>query len=257
MLQSSRVTTLTTQLHTHPLYGAVRTPAALRVFAEHHVFAVWDFMSLLKSLQRSLTCVTVPWMPPASGRIARLINEIVLGEESDTVPNGDATSHFELYRGAMNEVGASTASIDRFLALVSQGGSLSAALTRAQAPAPVVPFVRTTFEIIETGQTHAIAAAFALGREDLVPQMFTRVASQGQMLRATHPQFFYYLDRHIEVDGDTHGPLAHEMLELLCAGDARRAAEAEEAVVRALQARLDLWDGILTAVGDASRTGPV
>lgn len=251
MFQSSTVTTLTTRLHTHALYGAVQTPAALRIFAEHHVFAVWDFMSLLKSLQRSLTCVAVPWMPPASGRVARLINEIVLGEESDGVPNGDYASHFELYRGAMEEIGASTTAIDRCLALLSQGVSLADALTRAQAPTPVVPFVRTTFEILAEGRTHATAAAFALGREDLVPQMFTRVAAQSHMLRATHPQFFYYLDRHIEVDGDSHGPLAHEMLSLLCAGDPQRLTEAEDAAVRALQARLDLWDGILNAIGNA------
>lgn len=164
-----KVTTLTAQLHTHALYGAVRTPAALRIFAEHHVFAVWDFMSLLKSLQRSLTCVTVPWMPPASGRIARLINEIVLGEESDTMPTGDSTSHFEPYCGAMHEVGGKHR-VDRFVSRAAVTRDVADRRAHAcTAPTPVVPFVQTTFTITEMGRTHAIAAAFALGRKDLVP----------------------------------------------------------------------------------------
>lgn len=254
MLTSPTISTLTMQLRTHPLYAAVQTPAALRIFAEHHVFAVWDFMSLLKSLQRALTCVAVPWTPAASGRTARLINEIVLGEESDRLPAGGYGSHFELYLGAMREIGADTTSIDVFLRLLSERIPLSEALGRSSVPPPVVPFVETTFEIIAEGRTHAIAAAFALGREDLVPAMFTSVATAGAFLRATHPQFFYYLDRHIELDGDSHGPLAQEMLDVLCAGMTTRRAEAESAVVRALNARLTLWDDTLHSIRAASAT---
>ena len=254
MLTSPRISTLTTQLRTHPLYAAVQTPAALRIFAEHHVFAVWDFMSLLKSLQQALTCVAVPWTPAPSGRIARLINEIVLGEESDLLPGGGYGSHFELYLGAMREIGASTASIEAFLRLLSEGVSLPQALAGSSAPPPVVPFVEATFGIIAEGRTHAIAAAFALGREDLVPQMFTSVASASAFLRDTHPQFFYYLDRHIELDGDSHGPLAQEMLDSLCARMPERHAEAEHAVVRALTARLTLWDETLHSIRMADAT---
>lgn len=251
MLTSPAIAELTTRLRIHPLYGAVQTPAALRIFAEHHVFAVWDFMSLLKSLQRALTCIVVPWTPQASGRTARLINEIVLGEESDQLPDGGYGSHFELYLGAMREIGASKSSIDECLRLLSEGIPLADALAQSSAPSPVVPFVQTTFEIIAEGRTHAIAAAFALGREDLVPQMFKSVATASHFLRETHPQFFYYLDRHIELDGASHGPLAQEMLDALCAGMAERRAEAEHAVIRALRARLGLWDGILQAISAA------
>ena len=130
-----------------------------------------------------LTCVDVPWTPAVSGHTARLINEIVLGEESDLLPGGGYGSHFELYLGAMREIGASTASIEVFLRLLSGGIPLSDALARSSAPPPVVPFVETTFAIIAAGRTHAIAAAFALGREDLVPQMFTSVATASAYLR--------------------------------------------------------------------------
>jgi hypothetical protein len=252
MLTSELISTLTTQLRTHSLYKAVQTPAALQIFAEHHVFAVWDFMSLLKSLQRSLTCVAVPWTPPTSGRTARLINEIVLGEESDLLPGGGYGSHFELYLGAMQEIGANTEPIETFLRLLSEGVPLSGALAQSAAPRPAITFVESTFAIIAEGRTHEIAAAFALGREDLVPQMFTSVATASAFLRHTHPQFFYYLDRHIELDGDSHGPLAQEMLDALCAGIPERQAEAEAAVVRALTARLALWDDTMRAIGTAS-----
>ena len=61
----------------HPIYARVNDLAALRAFMQHHVFAVWDFMSLLKSLQRRLTSLEVPWLPPEDPEAARLVNEIV------------------------------------------------------------------------------------------------------------------------------------------------------------------------------------
>lgn len=251
MFTTPVIADLSRRLHTHPLYAAVTTPEALRTFTEHHVFAVWDFMSLLKSLQASLTCVQVPWMPPASGAAARLINEIVLGEESDELPDGGFASHFTLYRDAMREVGANTTTIDTFLQLLGDGAGVSEALRRSNAPAPVIPFVETTFAIIGEGRTHAVASAFALGREDLVPEMFMRMAAHGELLRETHPAFFYYLDRHIELDSGSHGKLAMDMLALLCGDDRQRLAEAEASVERALRARLALWDGVLESLTPA------
>ena len=248
MITSPLITSLTERLTSHPLYGAVTTRNALQVFCEHHVFCVWDFMSLLKTLQMSLTGVRVPWTPSASGRVSRLINEIVLGEESDTWPDGGCGSHFELYLSAMREVGARTAAIETFVASIEHGVSVTDSLRQACAPTPVTRFVEQTFAILAQGHTHATAAAFALGREDLVPQMFRQVTGHTSMLRDTSPAFFYYLDRHIELDSSSHGPLAHEMLDELCHNDAQRIRESVAAVERSLMARVVLWDEVHAAI---------
>ena len=101
------------QLCSHPLFEEITSLGKLQLFMENHVFAVWDFMTLTKRLQRDLTCTQLPWLPPSDPQAARLINEIVLGEESDEHPRRGHCSHFELYREAMLEVGASTHAIDK------------------------------------------------------------------------------------------------------------------------------------------------
>ena len=103
------------QLIDHPVYAQLRDLNDLQVFMEHHIFAVWDFMSLLKSLQRELTCVNVPWVPVGSATTRYLINEIVTGEESDVDEKGVRASHFELYIQAMLQAGCDTSCIDAFL----------------------------------------------------------------------------------------------------------------------------------------------
>ena len=61
-----------TALVAHPLYGAVRTREHIRIFMKHHVFAVWDFFTLLKRLQAEVTCVTVPVAASGDGRARSL-----------------------------------------------------------------------------------------------------------------------------------------------------------------------------------------
>ncbi|MGW2043948.1 DUF3050 domain-containing protein [Streptomyces sp. NPDC001858] len=229
----------------HPIYQRIESREDMAVFLTHHVFAVWDFMSLLKSLQRDLTCVDVPWVPRGSAVSRRLINDIVLVEESDEL-GGGFISHFELYRAGMDEAGADTTRIDTFLALIGEGHDLSSALRVAQVPAAAAEFVRTTFEIIADRPLHARAAAFAFSREDLIPDMFDQVIKKEGTDR--FPLFCDYLARHIEVDGEEHTPMAMQMVADLCGEDETRWREAVETATLALEARTRLWDGITKAM---------
>ncbi len=229
------------RLSLHPLYRSIDSLARLRTFMEAHVYAVWDFMSLLKSLQRTLTCVEVPWRPSVDARSCRLINEIVLGEESD-VYQGEPLSHFELYLRAMESCGAETAPVHSLLVALGAGQSLDTAL--AEAPAEAAAFVQSTFAILATETPHRIAAAFTFGREDLIPHMFSAFvrALDEEMPGAIAP-FRYYLERHIELDGEDHGPMALEMMRQLCAGP-EQWEQARASAVAALEARLAFWDAI-------------
>ena len=228
---------------THPLYDNLNTVEAVVTFMEHHAFAVWDFMSLLKSLQRSLTCVEVPWVPTGQTGSRRLINDIVLVEESDELGNG-FISHFELYLDGMRQAGADTTRIDAFIGLLRAGRPVHAALEEAGVPLPAAEFVATTWEFIQDSPVHCQAAAFAFGREDLIPDMFDQVAALNAEFGALST-FVDYLRRHIQVDSEEHTPMAMQMLADLCGEDDRKWTQCEETINVALAARTRLWDGIL------------
>jgi hypothetical protein len=236
------------QLVNHSLYKNIGSIDDLRVFMEHHVFAVWDFMSLLKSLQQKLTCVTTPWMPIGSANTRYLINEIVAGEESDVDENGDRTSHFELYLRAMQQAGCNNTAINSLFTYLSNGESLNAALADKNIPEAVRNFVNYTFDVIANQPDYVQAAVFTFGREDLIPAMFTNMVKEfNQQIPGKVDVLLYYLERHIEVDGDHHSHLAYQMTADLCADDDNKWIEATAAVKKALQVRIDLWDGILAA----------
>ncbi|MBB6146301.1 hypothetical protein HNQ77_004273 [Silvibacterium bohemicum] len=246
----SRLAPLRDRLARHPLYASIRSMDHLRIFMESHVFAVWDFMSLLKALQNELTCVRVPWVPNESSASRRFINAIVLDEESDEY-EGRTVSHFELYIEAMRECGADTGPVLQLLNKLSEGSELSDALNGVEAPVTAKDFVASTFVVIAEGRAHAIAAAFTFGREDLIPEMFRGlVREMNGQLSGRLQKFIWYLERHIELDGEDHGPLALRMIEDLCGDDAKRWSEATEAAEAALAARLKLWDGILAEIAE-------
>jgi hypothetical protein len=242
----SRIAPLQARLLSHPLYATIRTPEQLRLFMESHVFAVWDFMSLLKALQSRLTCVSVPWTPSAWPESRRFINEIVLGEESDQY-EGRAISHFELYLEAMEEFGAKTGPMREMLEHPTANGALSLHAFRSpeEAPAEAKAFVDSTFAVIRSGKVHEIAAAFTFGREDAIPGIFRALVRELDTRGAKLGRFVWYLERHIEVDGEDHGPLSLRMIEDLCGDDEVKWDEAARAAETAIAARLALWDGVL------------
>lgn len=213
----------------------------LRVFMEHHVFAVWDFMSLLKCIQASVVPSTTPWVPTKGNRsnIARMVNEIVLCEESDVDLSGGSISHFDLYIQAMLEVGADVEPINKFLTAFHTGSPSAF----NHIPEPSRKFVLHTLQTVEDGP-HCAAASFAYGRETIIPTMFTKILRQLEISSIDAPKFHYYLQRHIEVDGDEHGPMSEYLVEFLCEDDPVKIYEAEKAATEAIDARVKLFSEI-------------
>lgn len=240
---------LRNQIVAHPLYAEIKTIEDLRIFMGYHIYAVWDFMSLLKSLQRSLTCTEVPWLPVGNPESRYLINEIVCGEESDVDADGTRMSHFELYCKAMRQCGAGTQEIDTFIAAIRSGAALEQAFAEAGTDPSARSFVKGTFEVIGTGKAYLQAAVFTFGREDLIPDMFVSMVNDiYSRVPESISDFKYYLERHIEVDGDHHSHLALQMTTELCGEDSKAWQEAQQAVLRALAHRIQLWDAAREAI---------
>jgi hypothetical protein len=233
------------QIIQHKVYSVIRDIEDLKVFMKYHVYAVWDFMSLLKSLQNGLTCTSVPWFPTGDGETRHLINEIVTGEESDVDMDGNVKSHFELYLDAMLQCGADTSEINRFISTLRETGSLDHAFDAAGTPDKARKFVDFTFDTIRTDKNHLQAATFTFGREDLIPGMFISIIED---IHKNFPDnisiFKYYLERHIEVDGDHHSHLALQMTANLCGDNEVFWQEAEKATIGSLERRIALWDGV-------------
>ena len=254
----------------HRIYGLVNSAARLRRFMESHVFAVWDFQSLLKAMQQRLTCTSIPWVPTPDAEARRLVNEIVLDEESDALPEGGSASHFELYLHGMRNAGADTGPIDRMIetlragvaqvgkpaATVGQGvdgGSqvgkpaatvVGDAMREAGAPEAAQAFVRHSFAVIESGSTHGIVAAFTYGREDVIPDMFRGLVSSLASRDPAWERFHWYLNRHIEADDEKHAPVCRRIMARLCGDDPAKWAEASRMARACVEARIALWDAI-------------
>ena len=245
----SEINDLREQLLNHPIYQSIDSPAALRVFMEHHCFAVWDFMCLLKFLQQKLTCTSVQWYPTKDDATRRLVNDIVMGEESDETQDGGFASHYGLYKSAMEQCGATTATVGIFISMIGEGLDYKDAMNAVGAPDSIKNFVNKTFDIIATDDVVQVASAFTFGREDLIPDMFGRIVSDiNDQTAGQFDQFMYYLDRHIELDAEEHGPMALKMIDNLCQDSDENWKNATEAAKTALKARLVFWDDIHTAI---------
>jgi hypothetical protein len=271
----------------HWVYNQVDDLASLRTFMQSHVFAVWDFMSLLKTLQQRLTCMTVPWMPPEDPVSARLVNEINLAEESDEVRTGLYMSHFELYLRAMEELGANRNPIEQLLAGLQENQPLEQALLGLDVPQGTLDFVQHTLDTTKLC-THEVAASFLFGREAIIPGMFKEILEREIVSQGAHPKgsqlarrvkrklqagwlyrsrkdlmarptspgknlFNLYMDRHIELDEGSHAPMAAELLMHLCGNDAQKWTEATRAGESALFARHKMWDAVAKALVQGSR----
>lgn len=250
-LNLEHIRPLQDELNRHPIYAALRDITDLRVFMAHHVFSVWDFMSLIKYLQGKIAPIQVPWMPGEDPTLRYFINQLVLEEESDAAPTEGGeiqyASHFEYYCGAMGEIGADANIPLRFLDLVRQQG-VDKALYSDLVPMPARYFSETTFCLIREDKPHLAAAGLAVGREQLIPGMFRRFLGSMGIGREQAPAFHTYLERHIRLDEGFHGPLSLRLLDHLCGGDPQKIEEAETAAEEAVCARIRFWDGVLEAI---------
>ncbi len=220
----------------HDLYKNLNSIKDIATLMESHVYAVWDFMCLLKSLQSILTCTSSTWKPIGDTKIRRLINSIVLEEESDVDHEGEPASHYEMYLDAMKQCGANTTPIENFVDNAKTNNIPSV-------NPDIDSFVQTTFSIINSKQPHKIAAAFTFGREDLIPDMFSAIVKEYNNENKLD-KFVYYLERHIELDGGEHGPLALQLVSDLCGNDEKKWKEVEDTAIECLIARKKLWDSI-------------
>src|SRR5467141_1131119 len=250
LIANERVETLKEKLTRHPIYESIETVQHLRCFMEHHIYAVWDFMSLLKALQAAVAPAQTPWMPTSRPELRRVINQVVLGEECDEYNVAGTTrfiSHFELYLLSMEEVRADTRPIRQFISVVNENG-VEAALGLPIVPRPAIKFVQSTFQFIREQKDHCTASAFAFGREDLIPAMFGALVERMKISEVMAPNFHYYLKRHTQLDAETHGPLALQLVTALCGKNDHREQEAMNAAERALEARIVFWNGVEAAV---------
>jgi len=256
------------RLRNHRLYSELSNLREIKVFMGYHVFCVWDFMSIIKTLQVSrdkkqstlgcsstilyplseyhLTCESVPWVPSKWPQLARFVNQIVLDEESDLDENGKVTSHFSLYLAAMQQLNLDTSQVDTFIKCIRAGVCVPEALKKSKCGPAIQEFVSDTFDIINTNKVHMIAAAFAFSRETLIPEMFIAILNEFHDEDAS--KLIYYLERHIEVDGEDHGPAALKMVQLLCGDDPKLWAEATQATITAMKSRDLLWTRIADAL---------
>lgn len=247
-ITSDIIVSFKSQLERHPIYDAVSTVDDLRCFMEHHIYSVWDFMSLIKYLQSKVAPTNYPWTPQGEASVRRFINELVLEEESDETNNpGEYSSHFELYHRAMGEIGADILPSTAFVDVVREQG-INKALELPGVPQPSRAFTSTTFKFIQNNKPHQVAAALALGREHIIPCMFRSILSKIGVSEKQAPIFHFYLNRHVHLDEDFHAPLSLRLLNGLCAGDENKIQESIDAAQQAVIARIEFWDGVLTAI---------
>ena len=236
------------KLQNHKKYFSINNIDQLKIFMSNHVFTVWDFMSILKSLQSQLTCTNIPWIPAGNGTPARLINEFVTEEETDMAPHGQYMSHFEMYCNAMHQAGADIKPIHQFLKSL-ETSNISESLIKSNAPKAASNFVNETFNILNNAKLHEVASVFTFGREEIIPDMFRKIVREMEVSKHSRLKYFtYYLDRHIGLDESEHTPSALRMIKELCEKNDKKWDESIVSAKSCMGARIRFWDEILEEI---------
>ena len=227
----------------HPLFANKLEPKQICKFMESHIFAVWGFMSILKSLQKMITPNNLPWMPNKNTKngLVNFVNEIILCEESDYIEGIGFISHFEIYLLAMKNMDAKTDQLDKLISIISSKGYDEKYLDNIDATAEVKSFLKHDLEVSMNGTLPEIVGAFTLGREKVIPNMFGYILPAIKETSSSK-YLITYLERHIDIDGDRHGPLSMKLLNASC--DRKQLSLAYATAIKSLELRLLVWDKV-------------
>ena len=231
------------KISAHPLFENKLEPKHICKFMESHIFAVWGFMSILKSLQKMITPNNLPWMPNNNTKngLVNFVNEIILCEESDFIEGIGFISHFEIYLLAMKNMDAKTDELDKLTSKISDKGYNEKYLDDIDASDEVKSFLKHDLEVSMNGTLPEIVGAFTLGREKVIPNMFDYILPA--INETSESKYLItYLERHIDIDGDRHGPLSMKLLNATC--DEKQLSLAYETAIKSLELRLLVWDRV-------------
>jgi hypothetical protein len=241
------ITPLLKVLATHKVFCSINSIAHARVYLQHQVFAVWDFMCLLKSLYRKLSTKDI-WYPPTSSISVHLIGSIMLEEESDINEQGDRESHFETFVRAMEELDTDTSQIRGFIAWIKEEQSIEIAFEQIDVNPSIKKFVLSNAEVLNL-ESHEVLSAFVFGRELITSIMFTNLMKALQhhmnyMDQSHLCTLISYLNRHISLDADEHFPKALKALIELIGDDLAKLDQTIDVAKKVLGIRIDFLDGI-------------
>ena len=191
-------------------------------------------------------------MPPKHNKAARLVNEIISGEETDVLPTGQPMSHYEMYRIAMDEVGTDPTTFDDFFNKVLEGKPVEEALDHPSIHPAIREFVTATIKTATTGTVAQVLGSFFYGREDSIPQMFSNFLKSWGINEAHAPTLVYYLKRHIELDGESHGPAVQEIMTDSLNGNVGEWETLFDEALKAVELRIQLWDALASELVSAA-----
>jgi hypothetical protein len=244
---TAEIRRVTKELQNHELYYSIRTIEDVRTYMKFQVWCVWDFMTLVKSIQSKLISSSVIWLPPKDASVGAYIYEILLTEETDINHTADGrASHFETYLLAMDQAGANTTPIRTFISALESGVPFDQAIDEADIPLQARQFSETTVSHARSA-LHIVVSVFCLSREGIIPNMFTTFLNNFA-IKEDLSIFKWYLNRHITIDNDTHGPLSAKLFKTVIGADNLKLKEALDAALIALEARKCFLDAMLNEI---------
>ena len=110
----------------------------------------------------------------------------------------------------------------------------------------VKSFLKHDLKVSINGTLPEIIGAFTLGREKVIPNMFSYILPAINET-STSKYLITYLERHIDIDGDRHGPLSMKLLNASC--DKKQLSLAYATAIKSLELRLLVWDKIYEDIG--------